>query len=736
MKQVVQSVRTGELRIVEAPEPIISSTEVLVRTRRSVVSPGTERAVRHLAKGSLLAKARARPDLVRQVVDKVKTDGLRATAESVRSRLDEEMPLGYSAAGVVVRVGEAVAGLAPGQRVATGGSGHAEVQVVPGHLAVPIPDSVSDDEAAFATLGAIALHGLRLADLGPGSDVCVIGLGLIGQLAVRLALAAGHRVTGIDIDADAVERANACGVSAFVETGDETTRAIVDATRGRGADAVLLTAATASPDPLRRAPSVARDRATVVVVGDVGLDFPRAPFYDKELTLKFARSYGPGRYDRSYEDWGVDYPIGYVRWTESRNIEAFIDLVANGRLAVRDLVTHVVPIEQAAEAYEVLDGKRGPFVAVQLSYDAPATPHEVAPSGRSADARTGTGIGLIGAGTFVRSTLLPAMKGADLSNVVAVTSASGVSAARLAERADVGRAVPTAADIIGDDDVDAVVVASSHSTHAELVVAVLEAGKHVFCEKPLALTQQELRAVIRAWQSSPGHLMVGFNRRHAPMVCEARRLLGSSDAPLVMTYRVNAGSLPPTHWYHDRREGGRLIGEVCHFIDTCSALVGESPHAVHAAGAGRAEVILEDNLAVTLRYPGGSVAAVTYAADGTARVPKERLEIVGRGHVIVIDDFQALYVDGVKHKGVASGKGHIEELRQFKALITRPEAPHDLTLSAIETMWATFGAVESLVGGHAVALEPSAGEPGLSADQRSREAPPVERPSSLESDVR
>lgn len=710
MKQVVQSVRDGALRVVDLPRPSVGPTDVLVATQRSLVSAGTERAVRRLAGASLLAKARARPDLVRQVVRRARTDGLRTTATAVQQRLDEDMALGYSAVGIVEEVGEAVAHVVPGMRVATGGAPHAGFQSVAGLLAVPVPDRVSDAEAACATVGAIALQGLRLADLGPGSRVVVLGLGLVGQLAVRLAQASGCEVAGIDVHPWVVSRAAGAGAFALVEQGGDTTEAVVDWSRGRGADAVLVCAATPSSDPMRRVPALLRDRGTVVVVGDVGLELERTPLYEKELSLRVARSYGPGRYDPSYESYAVDYPVGYVRWSEGRNIEAVLDLLASGRASFADLVTHEFPIEQALDAYALLESGT-PCLGVQLTYDeqSRSAPRaiEVRPPA-AARTTTNPGIGLLGAGTFVRATLVPAMDRAGLDRRVAVASASGLSARQVAERSGFERVVADVDALIELDDVDLVLVATPHDTHAALAAQLLRAGKHVFCEKPLALSDDELDAVIEARRTDgSGRLMVGFNRRYSPAVATVRASLGSGDGALVIDYRVSAGRLPATHWYHDRRQGGRLLGEVCHFIDTCNALVGAPPQRVSALAGAGPEALLAEDLSVQLGYANGSVASITYATSGHTSTPKERIEILGRGHTFVIDDFRTVSVDGRTAKDGGQDKGHAAELEELVRL-TAGGGIGDLApeVTALETTAVSLAAVESLLTGRVVVPRP------------------------------
>jgi predicted dehydrogenase/threonine dehydrogenase-like Zn-dependent dehydrogenase len=698
VKQVVQSVRNGALRIVELPRPSVGPSELLVAPSHSVISAGTERAVRSLASASLIAKARARPELVRQVIRKAKSDGIRSTIQSVQGRLDEEMPLGYSAAGVVVEVGSATEGFQVGDVVATAGAGHAELQLVSGNLACKVPPGVCTEEAAFSTIASIALHGLRLAELGPGSSVAVVGLGLLGQIAVRLAVASGYRVCGIDVRDDLVLLATNAGAFGVKESGSSTTEAIVGWARGRGVDAVLMTAATASSDPMRRSPALCRDGAKIVLVGDVGLELERTPLYEKELSVLLARSYGPGRYDRSYEEWGIDYPVSGVRWTAARNLEAVLDLLQSGRLSFADLISHQFPISRALEAYELL-GSGQPCLGVQLTYDYVAAE----PKTRSAAPRKagqGLGIGLLGAGTFARVTLMPAMKAARFDQLVAVASHGGLSAQRMAERENFTRVLSSIDEMVGDPDVDAVFICTPHDSHSSLAIQALQAGKHVFCEKPLALSEDELDAVVEAWASGSSQLMVGFNRRYSPAIKLAVQVFASGAGPLMMNYRINAGRLGARHWYHDRVQGGRLLGEVCHFVDTCAAFTQAPVVSVNAMSHSDGEALLADDIALTLRFADGSIASIVYASGGHQSTSKERLEVLGRGHTVLVDDFRAITIDGKQTKFAQQDKGHVAELDYFRQAVATASNEH--TLSAVATMRACLAAVESMLNGSAV----------------------------------
>ena len=755
MRSVVQPVKGGPVEVLDVPRPTPEATEVLVRTVASVISPGTERAVTALAQSSLLAKARARPDLVRQVVRKAKAEGIAATAQSVRGRLAEDLPLGYSAAGQVVEVGSAVSGLRAGQLVATGGAGkasHAEFQAVPGLLCAAVPHGVPAKDAAFTTVASIALHGLRLAEIGPGSKVVVIGLGLVGQLAARLAMAAGCDVAGVDPAGHARITAAGSGVLALDELGDPTTERVRAWSRGRGADAVLVCAATSSPGPVSRAPALCRDRAPVVIVGDVGLNLDRTPFYERELSLRFARSYGPGRYDPSYEAWGVDYPAGQVRWTEGRNFEAVLDLLAAGRLKVADLVTHCYDIGEAPAAYELIEKRADPYLAIQLTYpmaldsdrpvlprrttsaaDSPSagsplassssamighsipsprppststlsagSPSPVSPSPAPVPTGSVPGVGWIGAGAFSTGTLLPAFRRAGFKRLVAVTSASGITARRAADRYHFDKAVSGAFPAIDDPDIGIVVIATPHNTHAELAMLGLKYGRHVWCEKPLALTMDELAGVETAWEASGQQLMIGFNRRWSLPVLVARNILAEMSSPKFLVYRVAAGPVPDGHWYTDRRQGGRVLGEVCHFVDTAQALIGadieESVSVLAGDGHGRdggdGRVVPGNDAVVSLRFADGSLATICYGS-ALPTAGKEWIEVTTGSRRLVIDDFRSVKLDGKTRWRGRQDKGHRACAAAFRQAVTGGKPLPTRTM--IATMHAT---VQAAVGGH------------------------------------
>lgn len=698
MKQVVQPLRGGPVRVLDVPRPTIGATEVLVRTLSSVISPGTEKAVTSLARSSLLGKAKARPDLVRQVVAKARTSGVSTAAKAVVNRLDSDTPLGYSAAGIALEVGEAVSGIRPGMLVATGGAGqanHAEFQAVPGLLCTPVPEGVSADEAAFATLGSIALHGIRLAEVGPGAKVVVVGLGLVGQLAARLLLASGCEVAGIDVADQPLAAAHESGVYGLREEGEATTDAVLTWTKGRGADAVLLCASGASSHAVNRTPELCRDRAAVVVVGDVGLDIARKPFYERELSLRFARSYGPGRYDRSYEEYGVDYPVGHVRWTQGRNLEAVLDLLASRRLAVDDLVTHSFDIGEAGKAYELIEQGTEPYLAVRLRYPEGEARQEPVRL-RQPSPRSGAGVGWLGAGSFSTSVLLPAFRNAGFERFVSVASAQGLSARKLAERFGFEQAVSDPGDVIDDPTVDVVVIATTHDTHAELIQRALRAGKHVWCEKPPALTVDEAEELAELAGQSPGTLFIGYNRRWSPALRAVREHLGAAS-PRTVIYRVAAGDLASDHWYHDRRQGGRLRGEVCHFVDACCAITGSAPEVVSAVAGGQGELGLADDVGLLIRHRDGSVSTISYCASSPTGAGKERVEVLAGDHHAVIEDYRKVVLDGRRRSWNTQDKGHDAAVRAFHAAVREGDSPvaEDLLRSTTATL-AAFRSIQDI----------------------------------------
>lgn len=672
MRQLLQNLSTGEVTLQDVPAPGRGPAALLVSTSYSVISAGTERAVLDIGRASLLGKARARPDLVRKVLDSAREEGVGSAYAKVRGRLGEPNPLGYSSCGVVLEAGEG-APAAPGELVACAGAGlasHAEVVAVPRNLAARVPEGVPPEEAAYGTIACIALHGVRLARVGLGDVTAVIGLGLVGQLTMQLLAAAGCVPVGMDPDARRVELARVDGSAAFA-TAEELESEVARLTERRGADGVLVTAASSGSAPLETATSVARERAVVAVVGDVKMQSPRGPLFAKELQIVVSRSYGPGRYDPTYEDQGIDYPAGYVRWTEGRNLAEVLRLMAEGALVPSRLTTHTFDLEDGPEAYEVLEGDED-SLGILLRYrglEQPGPRSVVGEPKRKVLPRRSAGrprLGVVGAGSFARGVLMPALaRGAEIA---AVANRTGPSAASAASRFGARLASTDPSELIGSPDLDALVIATRHDTHAEFTAAALDQGKHVFVEKPLALDQHELEAVVEAAASSPGILMVGFNRRFAPLAVQLKHALGGRG-PLVMTHRVSAGRLPASHWTHDPAVGGgRIVGEVCHFVDFLAFLCGGRPEGVTAAAVGGGSEPREDSLGATISFSDGSVGQIVYSALGDPGMPKERVEVLGEAGAGVLDDFSELRLHREGQEEVVSSrrdKGHRAELEAF-----------------------------------------------------------------------
>jgi predicted dehydrogenase/threonine dehydrogenase-like Zn-dependent dehydrogenase len=662
VKQVLQNRKTGNVAVVEVPVPAVQRGRVLVRTVASLISSGTERAAVEQARKSLAQKARERPDLVRAVVEKARTGGLLHTFEAVRDKLASSQALGYSAAGIVIEVGSDVTEFSVGDRVACAGLGfasHAEAISVPKNLCVHLPDRVDFEVGAFGTLGAIALQGVRLAEPTLGESVVVIGLGLVGQLTVQLLKANGCQVFGIDLDSNRARLARELGADASCVSDHQSKDTVLKWTRGRGADAVLITTATDSNQPLELAGEISRIKGRIVVIGMAGLEVPRRTFFERELALKISMSNGPGRYDPEYEERGHDYPFGYVRWTQQRNIEAFVDLVASKRVNVTRLITHRFSVESAETAYELISGdKDEPHLGVVLQYDHERElKREVNIGAASAAPRKAAGkvrIGLIGAGDYVRGVLLPHFQSAG-AEFCSVATASGVSAYDVGKKFGFARAVSEADEVINDPEVNLVVIGTRNDLHAELARRSLEKGRDVFLEKPVALSDEELDGLLQTAERSRGRLMVGFNRRFSPPAVRAKEFFAGRRTPLSILYRVNAGRISKEHWIQDESEGGgRIVGEVCHFIDLMQYWTEATPVSVFAEtiGGGSEELVNEDSVFITLRFADGSNGCIAYLAEGEKALAKERVEIFGDGKVFVLDDFLSaqLYRNGREEK--------------------------------------------------------------------------------------
>jgi predicted dehydrogenase/threonine dehydrogenase-like Zn-dependent dehydrogenase len=638
--------------VAEVPAPGAGSGQLLIHTTASLVSPGTERMLVEFGKANWVDKARQQPDKVRMVLDKVRTDGLVATVEAVQTKLDRPLAPGYCNVGRVVELGAGVEGFVVGDRVVSNGK-HAELVCVPKNLVACIPDSVSDELAAFTVLAAIGLQGIRLANPTLGECVVVTGLGLIGLLTVQMLRAQGCRVLAVDLAANRLSLARQFGAEWVVNPGrgEDVLAAAQTFSRGRGVDAVIITASTESNEPVNQAAKMCRTRGRIVLVGVTGLELSRADFYEKELSFQVSCSYGPGRYDPAYEEGGQDYPVGFVRWTEQRNLEAVLDLMTGGQLDVAPLITHRFPLERAADAYALLTSGE-PSLGILLEYPAARAGSVQPAEGRTvllapaAPAPAEGGIAFLGAGNYAGRVLMPAFRktGATLHTVV---SAGGVSAAHYGRKFGFSKASTDVSEALADVAVDTVVIATRHDVHARQVLTALRAGKHVFCEKPLCLTLDELAEIDAEASGRPSQrLMIGFNRRFAPQVVKMKNLLGTVAEPKSFIMLVNAGAIPSDHWTQDKAVGGgRIVGEACHFIDLLRHLAGASivGHRVVALDRRHhAHQVTDDKVTITLEFADGSVGAVHYLANGDRGFPKERLEVFCAGKVLQLDNFRRL----------------------------------------------------------------------------------------------
>jgi predicted dehydrogenase/threonine dehydrogenase-like Zn-dependent dehydrogenase len=682
MKRLVHSLKGGEMRLAETPQPVARPGQVLIANSFSLVSAGTEKMTIELAQKSLLGKAKERPDQVRRVLEKLRNEGFWNTFDQVRAKLDEPMSMGYSSAGVVLACGEGVQGIRPGDRVASNGP-HAEVVSVPKHLCALVPQGVPMDQAAFTVLGAIALQGVRLSQAALGETVLVIGLGLIGQIAVVLLNASGIRVLGTDPDGSKCELALKMG--AVVAMPGLTVQDVEGATKGLGADAVIITASTTSNAPIELASAAVRKRGRIVLVGVVGLELDRRPFYFKECEFVVSSSYGPGRYDPLYEERGQDYPAAYVRWTEQRNMQAVLDLMGRGALDVSPLITHRFSIDKAQDAYALITEAREPYLGILLEY--PGASEEKARAANASKLVISSpvsggkvGLGVVGAGNFARMVLLPAALKSGSMRPVAICSGGGLSAGTTREKHGFETAVENEEAVFAHPGVSAVIIATRHDLHGSQVLQGMAAKKAVFVEKPLCLTVEELASIDSMVTGEGEHppLMVGFNRRFSPAAESLKTFFSKVQQPLTISIRFNAGQIPSEHWTQDEAVGGgRIIGEACHAIDLATFLAGAPPVRVFAESVGgvTASDITDDQCAITLRHANGTLSSILYTSSGDKGFPKERVEVYGGGKVGVIEDFRkAIGVSAGKTKVLWSGgqdKGHAEEMRVFGQAVLR-----------------------------------------------------------------
>jgi predicted dehydrogenase/threonine dehydrogenase-like Zn-dependent dehydrogenase len=719
MKQIAQNYKSGELTVLDVPAPVCRPGGVLVRSEFSLISTGTEMMKVSEANMSMLGKARARPDQVRKVLDSVAQQGAVATYKKVMNRLDSYTPLGYSLCGTVVEVGRGAEEFQVGQRVAAAGNEyalHAEYNWIPVNLCAAVPKGVAPEHAAFSTVGAIAMHGVRRAEVQLGDTACVIGLGLVGQLVVRLLIASGVRVVGLDVVSGRCRQAEQAGAHRCAAPTDEGLAAIEQAlaeiSAGRGADHLFLAAGGSSNGPVEAAARLARDRARVVDIGKTRLDLPWNAYYDKELDVRFSRSYGPGRYDDRYELEGIDYPAGYVRWTERRNLECFLDLIARKEIDVESLVSGIFPIEQATETYRDLASGSLDAVGALLKYPAPpadSKPRAVSQlvPGSPAAAPSGTGkdqlvAGFIGAGNYASSMLLPHLAKLETVRLAHVATTRSLSAVNAQRRFGFATASTTAEAVLEDKSLDAIFIVTRHATHADLVCRALETGKPVFVEKPLALTSDELQRVIDvATKTGNDRLMVGFNRRFAPLLVEMKSRFGQPAGGSVTRYLVNAGQLDADSWYtNEELEGSRFAGEGGHFIDTLSWWAESLPAQVYAVAGPE-----HGDLQATVRFRNGSTGTISYVTTGNPRYQKETLDAAGGGRSARLDNFQqaAVWTGRRRNSTRARGgqdKGQRAQLIRFLEAC-RAGGPMPITFeSLVATTSATIAVTESLSSGH------------------------------------
>lgn len=698
MKQIVQDLKNGNTILEEVPAPLVRKGYVLIKTHRSLVSLGTERMLVEFGKSNLIAKARQQPEKVKQVLDKIKTEGLLPTLEAVFNKLDEPMPLGYCNAGEVIAVGEGVSEFNVGDRVASNGA-HAEIVCIPKNLVARIPDNVSYEEAAFAVLGSIGLQGIRLANPTLGETVVVIGLGLIGLITCDLLIANGCKVIGFDFDNKKVELANSRGVKAFVSTSCDVVKTVEDLTGGIGADAVVITASTKSNDVISQAAGMSRKKGRIILVGVIGLDIQRGDFFKKELSFQVSCSYGPGRYDEEYEQKGLDYPLGYVRWTEKRNFEAVLYAISQNQLRVTPLITERVELKDYQHIYGSMGGGS---IASILEYPGTASESMTIVPGIERKSKPSKGvIGIIGSGNFTKMTVMPALKGSG-AYYKYISSAGGLTAKALANKYGFAFSTTDYKEIIKDSDVDLVLITTRHNQHANMVSESLQSGKNVFVEKPLALNIAELNQVVDSYKSAPNSvcLNVGFNRRFSPFVQKMKHLLGESPSALNIIATMNAGFIPSDVWVQDMKiGGGRIVGEACHFIDLMVYLTGSQVKEVMMSGLGTNPSETTDNAVITLKFENGSQGVINYFSNGNKAYSKERIEVYSQGRVLILDNFRKL--EGFGFNGFSSFSGKIDKghKEQFKRLIKSVQSGGEALIrfdEIINTSKASFAAIESL----------------------------------------
>ncbi len=695
MKQIIQSFKTGQTILEEVPAPQVARGTVLIQTTRSLVSLGTERMLVEFGKSNLISKARQQPDKVKQVLDKIKTEGLIPTLEAVFNKLGEPLPLGYCNVGKVIAVGEGVSEFKVGDRVASNGQ-HAEFVSIPKNLVAHIPDNVSDEQAAFTVIGSIGLQGIRLLNPTLGETIVVTGLGLIGLLTAQLLVANGCRVIGVDIDESKLALAKQWGIIPFNPRNGDVVKFVEENTNGIGADGVIITASAKTDEIISQAAKMSRKRGRIILVGVIGLSLSRAEFYEKELTFQVSCSYGPGRYDENYENRGIDYPLAFVRWTEKRNFEAILHSISSGKLKVTEMITEVIPLDNYLEIYGEIGSSKS--IASILKYNETDLVPQNTIQLKEANYTGQKGvIGIIGSGNFTKMTMLPSLKGSG-ANYKYIASKGGVSGTAMAQKHGFSHSTTSVDEVLNDEEVDLILITTRHNLHAGMTVKCLEANKHVFVEKPLALNKEELETVIAAQQKSGKTVMVGFNRRFSPHAEKMKTLLGTSQMNVIAT--MNAGTIPANVWVHDMLVGGgRIIGEACHFIDLITYLTGSKVKAVCMNAMGINPEENTDNATILLKYENGSTGVINYFSNGSKAYSKERVEVYSQDRTLVMDNFRK--TEGFGFKGFSNLKTKLDKghKNQFHKLIVQTKnggsalIPFD---EIVNTTNASFAAIESL----------------------------------------
>lgn len=699
MKQIIQSFKSGETILEEIPAPQIKSGSVLIQTSRSLVSLGTERMLVEFGKSNLISKARQQPEKVKQVLDKIKTDGLLPTLEAVFNKLEQPLPLGYCNVGKVIAVGEGVSDFKVGDRVASNGN-HAEFVCIPQNLAVHIPDNVSDNEATFTVIGAIGLQGIRLAAPTIGETFVVIGLGLIGLITAQLLIANGCTVIGVDLDDSKLSLANKWGVIPFNPKEGDVIKFVESHTNNIGADGVIITASSKGNDIISQSAKMSRKRGKIILVGVVGLNLSRADFYEKELTFQVSCSYGPGRYDENYEQKGIDYPFSFVRWTERRNFETVLKAISSSKLQVNDLITDLVPLDSFQKIYNSISSTKSIASILTYSNEISLRPSNTIKLNTNLFRGSKGVIGIIGAGNFTKMTLLPSIykSGASLKFIA---SSGGVTGTALAKKYKFSFSTTDYKEIINDEEVDLVLITTRHNQHASQTVEALKHGKHVFVEKPLALNLEELNAIIEAYSNSTAKstITVGFNRRFSPHSIAVKKALGQSG-PLNIVATMNAGFIPSNVWIHDLKiGGGRIIGEACHYIDLASYLTDSKVVSVCMNSLGKHADENTDNASIFLKYEDGSNVVINYFSNGSKSYSKERIEVYNQERTIIIDNFRKTEAFGFKNfKGLKTSidKGHKSQFQELINKVKNSGSPLIEFDSIINTTKASFAAIQSL----------------------------------------